>query len=379
MSLALATLVYEWRRYMAAVLALALSGTMVLVMQGLFTGIVHTVFATTERSRADIFIMPVKTPTLVQSNASLPDRVEPLIFLNPHVTEVRSFEGGGGLWVNMPRPGEKQVQKFVQVWGIDPIPGAVTLPTDYDEATRVALMEPGAAALDASVLKTLGVQLGDKASFNGHTVWVRAILHNYQDVDQTDIVMSRDSMRLIGVGARDGYTGPLMVRIDDPANARLVCDQLNAIAHGAYHAWTREEFNRANERAVLAEQIVGVLLIFLNIMSVVIGIGITSQTLRSAVISNIREFASLRALGISMGSLRLIVMELSAWAGVVGIGVAGVITWLASLAANGAGLPLVLRAGPSFTVCVMMMGIAIASGALAMGVLKHSQPADLLR
>src|ERR1700761_9491118 len=114
-SLALATLIFEWRRYLAAVMALALSGTMVLVMQGLFGGIVHTVFATTERSRADIFIMPVKTPTLVQSNASLPGRVEPLIFLNPHVTEVRSFEGGFGQWVNVPHPGQKQVQNFVQV------------------------------------------------------------------------------------------------------------------------------------------------------------------------------------------------------------------------------------------------------------------------
>jgi putative ABC transport system permease protein len=379
MSLALATLIYEWRRYLAAVLALALSGAMVLVMQGLFAGIVHTIFATTERSRADIFVMPVKTPTLVQSNASLPERVKPMVFLNPHVVEARSFEGGGGLWVNIPAPGQKQVQKFVQVWGVDPIPDAVTLPVDYDDQTRVALMEPGAVALDASVLKTLGVRLGDKASFNGHTVRVRAILHNYQDVDQTDIVMSRDTMRLVGVGARGGYIGPLMLRVDNPANAKRVAEQLNAISHGAYHAWTRAEFNLANERAVLAEQIVGVLLVFLNIMAIVIGIGITSQTLRSAVVSNIREFASLRALGISMGSLRLVVMELSTWAGVAGIGVALLVTWIATVAATGAGLPLVLRPGPALAVCVMLMGIAIASGALTLGVLKHSQPADLLR
>jgi putative ABC transport system permease protein len=379
MSLALATLIYEWRRYLAAVMALAMSGALVLVMQGLFTGIVHTVLATTERSRADIFIMPVKTATMVNSNPSLPDRVEPLIFLNPHVTEVRSFEGGFGQWVNVPRPGEKQVQKFVNVWSVDPIPGAVTLPVDYTEQQRVALMEPGAVALDQSVLKTLGVGLGDKASFDGHTVWVRAILHNYQDVDQTDIVMSRDTTRLVGAGARAGSTGPLMVRIDDPAQAQPVSDELNAISHGAYHAWTRAQFSLANERAVLSEQIVGVLLVFLNIMAVVIGIGITSQTLRSAIASNIREFASLRALGISMGSLRLIVVELSLWAGVAGMFAAALLTWLATLAAGGAGLPLVLRTGPAIFVCIMQMVIAAVSGALAMGVLKQSQPADLLR
>jgi hypothetical protein len=40
---------------------------------------------------------------------------------------------------------------------------------------------------------------------------------------------------------------------------------------------------------------------------------------------------------------------------------------------------LSLRPGPAVFVCVMLMSIAVISGALTMGVLKHSQPADLLR
>ena len=39
MSLALSTLLFEWRRYMAAVMALALSGLLVLAMTGVFIGI----------------------------------------------------------------------------------------------------------------------------------------------------------------------------------------------------------------------------------------------------------------------------------------------------------------------------------------------------
>ena len=38
-----------------------------------------------------------------------------------------------------------------------------------------------------------------------------------------------------------------------------------------------------------------------------IGVGITSQTLRGAIMANIKEFASLRALGVGMGSLNRIV------------------------------------------------------------------------
>jgi putative ABC transport system permease protein len=316
MSLALATLIYEWRRYLAAVIALAFSGMMVLAFSGLFAGIIHSVFATTERSRADLFIMPVNTPSMTNSNPSLPTRVQPMIYLDPEVVDVKSIMGDGAQWVNVARPGQKQVERFVQFIGVDPSPGALTLPTDYTEAQRIALTEPGAVAVDASVLPQLGVKLNDQASVNGKTVFVRAILHNYQNADGINVIASRDTMRMLGLTDQDGSrTGPLMVRIQDPKRAAIVRDHLNALSHGLYRAWTRDQFNRANEAAVMSEQIVGLLLVFSVFLAVLIGIGVTSQTLRGAILSNIREFASLRALGISMGSLRLIVMEMSFWAG----------------------------------------------------------------
>jgi hypothetical protein len=42
MSLALSTLLYEWRRYMAAVVALAFSGLLVLAQVGMFMGMFFT-------------------------------------------------------------------------------------------------------------------------------------------------------------------------------------------------------------------------------------------------------------------------------------------------------------------------------------------------
>src|SRR5580704_878335 len=163
MSLALATLIYEWRRYLAAVIALAFCGMMVMAFSGMFAGIIHTEFATWERSRADIIILPANVKSLVNSNASLPARVKPLIYLHPDVVEVEELGGNGGQFVNQPKPGQKQVQRFVQTFSVDTTPGAVTMPTDMSEQVRAALMEPGAIAIDASQLGPLGVQLGDKA------------------------------------------------------------------------------------------------------------------------------------------------------------------------------------------------------------------------
>jgi putative ABC transport system permease protein len=379
MSLALATLIYEWRRYLAAVIALALSGTMVLVLLGLFTGIVHSILATTERTPADLIIMPPKVQTFVNSNVTLPDRIRPEIFLNPHVIEVRSSEGNGAQWVNEPKPGVKQVQKFVQVFAVDPIPGAVSMPRDFPESVRQALVEPDAFVIDQSDVAPLGVNVGDAALINGHTVHLRAVLHGYQDINQPTVIVSRDTADMLGAGSQTGDSGALLVRIDHPALVDQVTAELNAVSHGAYHAWTMAQFNQANEKAIMSEQIIGILLAFLTFMAALIGVGITSQTLRGAILSNIREFASLRALGISMGSLRLIVMELSAWAGVAGVTAAAILTLAASAGAASMGLPLTIRAQPALMVAAMLMTIAIVSGAMAMGVLKQSQPADLLR
>jgi putative ABC transport system permease protein len=129
----------------------------------------------------------------------------------------------------------------------------------------------------------------------------------------------------------------------------------------------------------MGQQIIGILLVFLTFMAMLIGVGITSQTLRGAILSNIREFASFRALGISMGALRWIVMELSFWVGVAGVAAALALTWLTTVAAAGAGLPLIVRPQPAALLCALLMLIAIASGAMSMGILKRSQPADLLR
>ena len=379
MSLALATLIYEWRRYLAAIIALAFSGMMVMAFSGLFAGIIHTEFATWERSRADLIILPANVKSLVNSNSSLPARIKPLIYLNPAVVDVEPISESGAQWINVPKPGQKQVQTFVNIFGVQPYRNSVTLPNDFSEPVRVALMEPGAVAIDASAQAPLGVKLGDKASLNGNSVWVRAILHDYQTPEQPLIITSYATIRQIGLEREGLRTGPLMVSLRDPKQAEAVRDQLDANAHGAFRAQTMKEFNEANEKAVMSEQIIGLLLGFSVVLAGLIGIGVTSQTLRGAILSNIREFASLRALGISMGSLRLIVMELSFWAGIAGTIAALLFTGLIAFLASGIGLPVVVRPPTAIFVCVMMMIIAIISGAMAMGILKKSQPADLLR
>jgi putative ABC transport system permease protein len=378
MSLALSTLLFEWRRYLAAIVALAFSGLLVLSQLGMFMGVGKSFSATIDRSRADIMILAPKAEGL-DGASGVPRRVMPEIYMHPDVVEVADFDSGGGRYMNSPPPGEKPKMDWVRIVAIDPLPGAVTLPTDYPEAIRQALLEPYAAVVDVTALKKLGVSVGDKASVNGKTIKIVGTLTGYPNLMQTHVMVSRDTLRLLGQASTGARVGPLMVKLRDPARAELVAAQINANSEGRYRAWTRPELAQANQDEMFKEAFIGIMLGFSLFLGLLIGVSITWQTLRGAIFANIREFASLRALGVSMGSLRAIVMELAFWVGIGGLFATAALTAGVSKLAEGFGLIMYYPAWSIGAVAVLLLGIALVSGMLSLGVLKKSQPADLLR
>lgn len=380
MSLALATLLYEWRRYMAAVIALAFAGLLVLAQVGMFTGIGKGFTATIDRSPADIMVLGPKAESLMNGGSGLPRRVMAQMYMHPEVTEVADLDGGNGMWTNVPAPGKKQVREWVQTSAVDPRSDSVTWPKDYNENIRIALLEPYAVAIDRTGMAKLGIKkVGDTAAINGQTVRVRYILDGYPNMMQPTIVISRDTLRLLGQASNGSRVGPLMIRIKHPEMAEQVRDQLNATADKKYRAWTRAELSNANDGAMMKESFIGIMLVSSLILGLFIGVGITSQTLRGAILANIKEFAALRALGVSMGSLRLIVIELGFWTGVAGLAATAVLVFGATMLAKSNGVPMSYPIPIVIFVAVFLILISVLSGLMALGILKKSQPADLLR
>ncbi len=390
MSLALATLIYEWRRYMAAVMALALSGLLVLAMTGVFIGIGQSFTAQTERSSADVIVMRPGVTSMISGPSGVPRRFIPLVYNHPEVVEVQSFYTTGGTFQSVKdynptvsaaeRARQKApTQKFVMAGIIDTRPGSVTIPVDYSQELVDALRQPFTIAVDETSLPTLGVKLGDKALYNGQTVTVVGVLRGYPSMMQPMIVLSRDTLRMMGQGDSGPRTGPLMVKIRNPARTETVAAELNAMGKGQWKAWTRQELAEANAGAMFEEGILVIIIGGCVVLGIIIGVAITWQTLRGAIMANIKEFAALRALGVGMVSLRRVVVELSFWVGCVGVAAAIGLTWLVKLfaAANAViiGLPIPLLA----IVGIGLILISIGSGMLSLGVLKNSQPADLLR
>jgi putative ABC transport system permease protein len=379
LSLALSTLIYEWRRYLAAVIALGVAAVLVLSLTGMFMGVSKSFTATVDRSPGEIMILPPQAQSLFSNNSGQPRRLIPKIYGDASVVEVQALNFNFAFWSNFPKEGQAAKAEGVQIVMVDPIPGAVTLPRDFGDELVQALQEPYSVVIDESSLNKLGVQPGDKAKINGLTVSVRGTTNTYPSLFNAMVFMSRQTGKLLKLLNEGQRVGPLVVKIRNPALSQQVAAELNAMSDGGYKAWSREELSEASQKSMLKEGGISVMIGFAVVVGTFIGIVITWQTLQGAILANIKEFASLRALGVSMGSLRLIVMELSLWVGVGGMLLAATVTALVWVLGRTFGVPMDFPVFVDLPVAIALLVIALASGALSLGVLKKSQPADLLR
>lgn len=380
MSLALSTLLYEWRRYLAAIIALALAGVLMLALGAMFIGIMQSFTITIDKSRAQIIIL---SPNAEASGGPgggpgpLPKRVVPLIYRHPDVVEVQDLPDDFGRFIGPGQPSPTMVNIMI----IDTSPNGVTLPEDFTDPMRLAIEAPYAVGIDVSAAKQLGVKVGDQAMLNGRTVRVALMMKGYANSQLPSVVMSRQTQRLMG-RANDDQLGLLMVRIKSAGTQKeieRVRDELNAMSDGLYRAWTKPELTASTTKQMMQEGFIAILMLFMSVIGFVIGVVITWQTLRGAILANIKEFASLRALGVSIGQLRGVVMELSLWVGVLGIAAAAVLMVGIAWAASSINLPMGFEPGSIIQTAILLLLISIGSGALTLGALKKGEPADLLK
>jgi len=377
--LALATLLYEWRRYMAAIIALSVAGLLVLALTGMFAGMVRSFTATVERSPAEVMVLPAEAESLFANSSGLPRRLIPELYRDPEVDEVQPLNFGFTGWSNFPKDGQAEKTTGVQLIILDPTPGSVNLPTDFGPSLIDALREPFAVVVDRSSLGKLGVAEGDRAKMNGYEVRVAALTRGYPSMFNAMVFLSRRTAELLHVFNDGPRVGALVVKLHDPGAAPRVATELNNMSHGQYRAWVREQLARVTQKSMLREGGIAVMVGFAVVVGAFIGIVITWQTLQGAILANVKEFASLRALGVSMGSLRLVVMELSCWIGVAGLVLTAGLAAVVWLLAETSGVPMDFPLFVDVPVAVSLLAIAILSGALSLRILKKSQPADLLR
>lgn len=374
-SIARSSLVYEWKRYLAAVLAVAFSGLLVLVQLGLLLGMVGSFTAVVDQASADLWVVEGRTESFDLAR-EMPRRYEMRLRTHADVTGVQPLAFG---WTDWRRPDGGRVT--IYLIGIDVGAESLSFPRSFDPALRSALEPIGSAVVDAADLDKLGVRIGDVAEVGGNRVRVVGTAHGMRAIGGAYVFVSRaTAATLLGEFSSSDRTAYFLVRLRDPARARAVQRALQPAGDPPpYQVLLPEELSVLSQLYWVLESGAGAGFLFSTLLGLAVGIAITSQTLRGAILAALREYATLRALGVPLRALRAVVLEQALWVGIVGIAATGVLTVGVVLAAAWANVAISLPLWALGATAVLTLSVALASGALALAPLRRTEPAELLR
>jgi len=375
-ALARKTLIYEWRRFVPAIVAVGFAGLLQLLQAALVLGIFGSAAVYITGSSADLWAGYPGTQS-VNLGRSIDAGVEMRLRMDPAVTAVEPFH-----WVDADWRGPNDtggVSVFVS--GINAHPDGMLFARALPPALRARLNEPDAVIVDRADLENLGVGVGDTAVINGHRVRVVGVSNGLRALGGVNVVASLATAASLDTDPSNATRMTYFVaKLHDPAQANEVAARLRGNrAFGNYDVWTAKDFARRSQLYWIFDTGAGAGVLFLAGIVFLVGAVITSQTLVAAVIGSIREYATLNALGVGVGALRKVVMEQAFWVGALGLLGSALLGAIALALARARSVPVSL--GPWATVaCLSLcMALAIVSGLAAMRSLRRADPATLLR
>jgi putative ABC transport system permease protein len=373
-TLAFKTLCYEWRRFLPAVVAVGFCGLLVLLQAGLLFGIFALSTAYVTRSDADVW---VGFPGVQSIDLGRPisSRAETFAWMDSRVRRVERLAWGSGAW----RTGHRGMVNVYLV-GVPTAADAMALAHALTPAQRRALAVPDAVLIDAADSDKLEAHLGDVAEVNGRRVKVAGLTTGLRGLGGVNVIGSVATIhRLDPSAGAGGDAAYFLVRTGDPADADPLAAALSRVGRDrGFEALTTAQLTARTTRYWLAESGAGLALLFGGALAVAVAIAITAQTLSAAVAASLKEYAALRALGLSLAALRQVVLTQSAWVGLVGATAAGLVAWAAIALAQFYSIPIQLSAQMGVAASLGIVAVALVSGVAALRRVAQADPASLL-
>jgi putative ABC transport system permease protein len=375
-ALARKTLIYEWRRFLPAMLAVGFAGLLQLLQAALVLGIFGSAGVYITGSSADLWVGYPGTQSVDQGRVINPD-LEMRLRMDPAVKQVEPFIWLDGDWRG--RHGTGGVSVYVS--GIDPRADGLMFAHALSAGLRARLEEPDAVVVDRADIGKLGVAVDGSAAINGHRVHVVGVSSGLRALGGVNVVSSLDTARRLDTDpGDDGRPTYLVASLHDPAQAQAVARRLDGDNDfGPYAVWTAHSFARRSVLYWMLDTGAGAGVLFLAGIVFLVGAVITSQTLMAAVAGSVREYATLNALGVGVANLRWVVLEQAFWVGAIGLFGAVLLAGLLLLLGHSQDVPVMLNPPVTIACVILVMALAAVSGLFALRSLRRADPATLLR
>lgn len=371
---ALKALLFDWRRFAPAAVAVGFSGLLVLLQAGLILGVFSLASVYVTKSSADLW---VGFPGVQSIDLGRPIGGAAELFLraDPRIAQVEPFYWGSGEWRT-----SRHGMVNVYIVGLDPTPGSMVLSDVLPPDLRAALSEPDAVLVDRADLGKLETGVGGLAEINGRRVRIVGVTEGLRALGGVNVIASAATARRLdpAIGAGEG-AAYFTARLNDPAQAAAAVADLREVGRQrGFEPMTSKTFADRSVRYWLAESGAGVAFVFGSAVAILVAVIVTSQTLAAAVAASLKDYAALRALGFTIGALRAIVLAQTAWIAAAGVLLAGLLAAILAAVARLGATPLVLTAPMVAAAIGLVALVAFGSGLWALRRVARADPAALL-
>ncbi len=376
LSLARATLLYDWRKFLPAALSVTFAGVLMMVQLGLLMGMFGTVTVLVDSTSADLWVTAPGTDS-VDDTADIASPLSALLAVSPEVIHTETLPVRYAGW-----KAANGTRVTVAVTGLSPDPAALACPGPLRARLCALLATPGGVVVDQSEAGKLGTAVGEYAEINGRRVRVLALSHGMRSIGTTYIFTSQQTLRGLSLTPPQNQdkTSFILASLRPEANLPLVQKTLQRlIGPESARVWTGHQLSVHSQRWWLRESGVGAGFVFSTLLGVIIAVVITSQSLRGIIVSQVREYATFRAVGVPASRLAVIVIEQAAWVGLAGTIAMWLLTWLIATLAHHLYVPFDFSFDGALAATALGLITAVGSGLLALRELYRLQPAELLR
>ena len=356
-------LLFRKGRTLAGVMGIAAALLLVLALSAIFAGMEERLTAYVDRNGADVIVAQRGVDTMHMTQSALPERTSAVIGAIPGVAEAKPI-----LYVPaLVEQGEKR--GIVYLIGDDS--GGAPFPLSSGRRPRageILLDRVLATRLDVRPGSTVRV-LGTSFRVSGEVTGLALITNSFAFVRRQDLARTLASTDLVSY---------ILVRARAGTTAAELAERIEA-ALPSVTASTRKAFARSERRVVgdMSTDIVRAMIL----VGFVIGVAVAGLVAYSATLSQLRDYAVLRALGLrARGALTVAVTQVAATVA-AGFLLALALVWVLAAALPKLTPMLVLAIRPADVAQALAVATAVTLVAALFPVLRVARvdPASVFR
>jgi putative ABC transport system permease protein len=352
-------------------LAVSFSCLLIALQCGLLLGLFSITSIPIDESSADIWVGHPEVPS-VDLGRPIPEAWQSYLAL-PEVQRCEPYMEGFAYW-DKPTGG----MELVLVIGSRLEPDSIGAIHQLNMELRTRLSEPNSIVIDQGEFRRLGIQrVGDTAEISGKRVRVVGTVSGLRSLAGPYLFCSLDTARAI-LRPPQGQCTFILAKCYSKEDAPKVVAELKQYPR-RLGPFTTEDFSFHSRMHWLTKTKAGIALGMAALLGLLVGAVVTSQTLYSATVASLKEYAVLRALGIPRWRMGMMVMAQSFWVGVTGVVLAFPVIFGIAYVGNEIGAKVMLPTWLLSGAAVITMTMAMLSGLLALRSLRLVEPVTLLR